>query len=273
MKRILLATFITLILFSFRVSAAGIVYRENIGQVTTSFSIFKTAQVFRPASPNITMVELQRDIQIRGVPDDIPVTIGLYAVDENYLPTGEPIAEASGEANKDTLTVMVPLKATGLDISKYYALVFISGSDNNNLWRLGLTPKATDWDVNEKCMYSLNGTWTIHSKLTFWFRVFSSAEPKGVLAFPNPLFGEGGARIAFKLDEIREFGIYIYDELSNMVWDTHISPVEVGYNEVYWDGSDKTGNIVPAGIYTCVIGKLDKDMSIPVLCGTIVKGR
>jgi opacity protein-like surface antigen len=172
MKRILLITVIVVLLFSLCASA-DVVTRENLGEVTTSFTMINTAQVFKPFSSDMTMVELQRHSKIRGEPDGIPVIVRLYAVDEDYLPTGKPLAEARGDANRFTLTVKVPLKATNLDTSKYYALVFITGNDDTAFWRLGLTPKAPDWDVNENAMYFADGTWTSHPTLTFWFKVYS----------------------------------------------------------------------------------------------------
>jgi hypothetical protein len=96
---------------------------------------------------------------------------------------------------------------------------------------------------------------------------------KGVLFFPNPFFDQDELRIAFNLDESEEFEIHIYDELGSTIWYTDIISAEAGYNEVCWDGKDKSGTIVPAGIYTCVISQRYEKIGIPISSGILVKSK
>lgn len=86
--------------------------------------------------------------------------------------------------------------------------------------------------------------------IRWWENIDRSFE--GVLVFPNPSNSEE-VRLAYYLNESYPVTIEIYDEKGNLIWNAEKELTEAGYNEVIWEGLDKVGQMVPAGIYTCLI--------------------
>jgi hypothetical protein len=74
------------------------------------------------------------------------------------------------------------------------------------------------------------------------------------LVYPNPV--DRAARFTFLLTRPANVRIRIYTLAGRMVRDLGDQPGIFGYNEVFWDGRDRDGNLLPNGIYLYVLNAL-----------------
>lgn len=94
---------------------------------------------------------------------------------------------------------------------------------------------------------------------------------KEAFIYPNPSREDNEVRIAYYSSNLALIKLSIYDEEGRLIWQAEEEPLELGYNEVIWEGHDMGGIKVSTGLYTCVISQANKNGMADISSGRILR--
>lgn len=92
---------------------------------------------------------------------------------------------------------------------------------------------------------------------------------QGLMGYPNPFLDGEQVKLAYFADGEDEVLLFIYDEAGKVVRSIKGTAEKKGYNEMVWDGRNKTGDSVPTGVYVAIISKAET--LHPLARGLLVK--
>jgi len=86
------------------------------------------------------------------------------------------------------------------------------------------------------------------SQKSFAFAIQSELQLSQVVNFPNPMQSETHFTFNLGNDKSCDVVIRIYTVAGRLLKTLHAS-VPVGYNEIFWDGVDASGDVLANGVY------------------------
>lgn len=132
-----------------------------------------------------------------------------------------------------------------LEKVKWYDSRTVGGFNNNEFYDLGDFYANDYWFVYKNLEHRAVICWSTGSEI---------AEEKSHnidLWVKNFIFPSQTADISYSLPEKRKIDLNIYDIMGRIVNNLVNKEQKAGKYTVKWDGKDKSGNIVPNGIYLC----------------------
>jgi hypothetical protein len=157
---------------------------------------------------------------------------------------------ADGTAGGDT--------GDGVSYGDYGMIFRGSGQDSVNL-ELGFVayflPANLPRSEAEKLAFIVQHPVTVSARAVAYPSGVATQNPQApaqsrlLPAFPNP--SPGGVRLRFEAAGYEHLTLTVMDVAGRLVATVAAGEFGPGRHEVYWDGRDSHGNLVPPGIYTC----------------------
>ncbi len=88
------------------------------------------------------------------------------------------------------------------------------------------------------------------------FKIYAeegSQKLSDILIYPNPIRGNEGTHITFKLEKGANIHVSIYSISGTLIYRSNESFYPAGFNSIYWDGRDMFGDLPASGLYIVVL--------------------
>ena len=160
-------------------------------------------------------------------------------------------------ADTSLFTISLKNKTTGLSINCYFAdssLILLPDSGNTKIVRVLLEPNLVDEGTYELRVQArdVTGNATASKEYVVEFEYIQERAVSVLYNFPNPFRDFTTFRFVLTgMDAPNNLQIQISDAEGRVVNILDLQNVHVGTNsiDVYWDGRDKSGLILPSGVY------------------------
>ena len=120
-----------------------------------------------------------------------------------------------------------------------------------NISAVGLAPNTYKCDLVARDLYNNKFVIPVTLHVPFPVEVGAKASAETLLQgnSPNPFSGK--TQIRYNLSSTRNVTLEIYSLQGVLLRTWHLNALQSGPHALDWDGTDETGNQVPAGVYTC----------------------